>query len=79
MRSITSFSRAKTNRTSFESVNSISSEMRGSTRSNVASVTDDSSAATGKTLYMRAVEAGIASVTSVSIVIAPRSIASVSW
>ena len=40
--------------------------------------TDESSAAIGKTLYMRAVEAGIASVTSLSIVIAPRSTASVS-
>ncbi len=79
MRSITSFSRAKTNRTSFERVKSISSEMRGSTMSKVARVTDESSAATGKTLYILAVEAGIASVTSVSIVIAPRSIASVSW
>ena len=78
MRSITSFSRAKTNFTSFERVKSISSEMRGSTRSNVASVTDDSSAATGKTLYILAVEAGMASVTSVSMVIAPRSMASVS-
>ena len=79
MRSITSFSRAITNRTSFESVNSISSDILGSMMSKVASVTDVSSAATGKTLYMRAVEAGIASVTSVSIVIEPRSIASVSW
>jgi len=76
---MTSFSLAKTNLTSFESVKSISSEMRGSTRSNVARVTDESSAATGKTLYILAVEAGMALVTSESIVMEARSIASVSW
>ena len=65
-----------TNRTSFERANATSSETRGSTRFAVASVTALSSTPTQSTLYMRAMEAGMALTVSVSSVIAARSITS---
>ena len=79
MRSLTSFSRAMTKRTSFEREKATSSATRGSTRLDVASVTLLPSTPTQRTLYMRAMEAGMALTTSSSSSICERSTTSQPW
>ena len=79
MRSATSFSRAMTKRTSFDSENETSSETIGSTRPEVASVTLVGSDATHSTLYMRAMDGGIEWTTSSSSSMDARSTTSQPW